>query len=419
MLKYEKPRFKLIEATEGADFFALYKRITRESIEDLPRCRPLDHSMALSLDSYVTQKLPLNELRSCLFQGGRIEVHGIYPEHSFEVLSKSQYRNLEEIRFRHNSRSKAYNFVRPRYFNAFKDGVRIIILAITPGRDYVRHYGALVRHFISTLTNHPEDVLSILRYPDAETKLTCWSGLERNFVQDGDHVVMGYVEELVTIFTRRYKLKPIHEYENEFYHSICFRFGTRRINLIGVKFSYWGDMAAKIADKVCRLGSSELIYAAKLGALTNENDLYHRIFSPSRYVTMDYLSIKSVVTKLDNNLLKTFPHLESGFHISVPTVLEEDYRQREAASLLGANTIDNEISQIAFAVHSHNQLEGTRVAFSALHFATDYLRSSEEKSLQAEHDLSTNRSARAVALKNQSISKIAELLVTYFGASHA
>ena len=86
-------------------------------------------------------------------------------------------------------------------------------------------------------------------------------------------------------------------------------------------------------------------------------------------------------------LLRRFPDLDTGLHVSVPTVLEEDYLQRRTATDLGAASIDNEISHMARAAAVYGG------DFSAAHFATDYVRSPGERNAPTSHDLASNRGA--------------------------
>jgi hypothetical protein len=123
------------------------------------------------------------------------------------------------------------------------------------------------------------------------------------------------------------------------------------------------------------------------------------------------------INDLKNSLLEFKPELTTGSHVSVPTVLEEDYQQRSITSQLHINSIDNEISQIAFAIRKHNQEQGTGISFSAVHFATDYVRQLEKVELETPFDLSNNRSKDAREGKTKMIRKISLELLHYLKES--
>src|SRR3989344_4553422 len=87
----------------------------------------------------------------------------------------------------------------------------------------------------------------------------------------------------------------------------------------------------------------------------------------------------TTIDTLQHPIHDLFPEINSGYHVSVPTVLEEDYLQRKITVELGITSIDNEISQIAFAVSRFNKEYNKNPRFFALHFATDYLRSDKKR----------------------------------------
>jgi hypothetical protein len=107
-----------------------------------------------------------------------------------------------------------------------------------------------------------------------------------------------------------------------------------------------------------------------------------------------------------NPLLARFPDLDSAAHVSVPTVIEEDYLQRNAAAAIAAASIDNEIAHMAAAIARHGRAGDREVGFSAVHFATDYVRKFDERNLNVPLNLSNNRTHVALEKKRAVIRRI-------------
>ena len=393
----------------------IYSISKKQEVEEIGSCRPYDHTMSHSVDKYVTQKLPFNLIKKHVFDLGKIEVHGIHPDALEDVANFLGYKIIKNINFKHNSSTKKFNTQRPTFHFALnKKGEKIILIATIPGRDYILHYGSLIRHYLNTLTRDHKEILSLYRYPFAENSIHYWTKLYHDLIKKDDVVILGYVAELALFFKKNTDWKIESEIENDFYHSI--RMATTRgskINLLGVKYTFWGNISAKLAYQILRLDAKEIIYCGKLGTLTSTSDLYNKIFSPSKYAIMYHDKLIGKIDTLQHPIHDLFPEINSGYHVSVPTVLEEDYLQRKITVELGITSIDNEISQIAFAVSRFNKEYNKNARFVALHFATDYLRNDKERAEKTIFDLSNNRSKIAQEKKMRMIEKIGKLLIQY------
>lgn len=393
----------------------IYSVSKKQDFSEVSSCRPYDHTMSDSIDKYVSQKLPHALIKKHIFESGKIEIHGIHPMALPEVSKFLGYKIIKNIKFTHNSSTKKFNFQRPTFSIAVnKKNENILFITTIPGRDYILHYGSLVRHYLNTLTSNHKDILSLYRYPFAERSIHYWTKLDNNLIYPDDTVIVGYVAELFTYFKKNTTWKVESEFENEFYQSL--KIVTDRglkINLLGVKYTFWGDISAKLTYQILKLGAKEIIYCGKLGALTHTSDLYKRIFSPGKYVIMYHDKVIGKIDSLQHPMHNLFPQIDSGYHVSVPTVLEEDYVQREIISELKINSIDNEISQMAFAVSKFNKEYDKDIKFIALHFATDYIRHNNERAEKTNFDLSNNRSKMAQEKKMEMIEKIGELLIKY------
>jgi hypothetical protein len=386
-----------------------YQTSYQENWQNLPHCRPFDHTMFDALDEYVAQKLPTGELYQALVDGRITEVHGIYPSHLAAAAEGLGYTSIDPVPFWSPKKvRRILNHVRPQYYRADnRRGEPVLLVAVTPGSDYVRHYAGLVRHHLFHYTSQAESMVRVIRYPEAERTLPLWTGLTDGFVADGDVVAMGYVQELGDELLSHAGATLMDDRESDYYWSrrIAMDNGPV-ISLLGVKFSFWGSIAATLCEAVCAAGADEIIYVGKLGALSTPADVYTRIFCPSRFVMMTHHQIRREVAAPPNGLLRRFPRIDSGCHISVPTVLEEDYMQRHAAGEVAAASIDNEISQMACAITDHNRRTSAAVRFTAVHFATDYVRKKSERHLHVPLNLSNNRMAVALEGKTAMLERI-------------
>jgi hypothetical protein len=395
------------------DVGSIYQFRELLNIDYIPASTATSHTMAHALEEYVHQKLPQDEILETAARGGHIEVHGIYPKH-FEFVFQEDLAagELRELQFYHRPTTRKYNVVRPRFF--VHPARNKFIMCVAPGTDYIKHYGTLMRHLLIKAESHSD--LKLIYYPIAFHTLPFWTHLYEGFVHKGDRVIIGYVEEMYTEISRALDLSPVGSASNPYLESRRFTLPSGEIiNFLGVNFSFWGNLSQVIAESICRCGASEIIYAGKLGSMTHPDSLYKNIFVPTSYYTLSHKNIVNSVSNLRNRLVEMNPDLDSGVHVSVPTVLEEDYIQRDLAGTLKASSIDNEISQIAFGISNFNITNGTDISFSSFHFASDYVRKSSERDLKTEYDLSNNRSPSALTLKDQTIKKWTSYLISYLG----
>lgn len=384
----------------------IYDEAQEEDWARLPHCRPLDHTMFDALDEYVAQKLPTSALYQALIDGVPIEVHGIYPGHLPAIAPRLGITELVPVPFTPQRADKRLNFVRPSYFRGRRGARELLIVAVTPGREYLLHYAGLIRHFLYHHTSRAQEHVRIIRYPEAERSLTGWTDLSR-FVRPTDTVLVGYVDEIAAILEEDGFSRGEDGIENLYYVSRRYRRPSGRdINLIGVKFSFWAGIAGCLAAGFCNAGAAEIIYCGKLGSLESPEDVYGRIFCPSRYFLMEHHRLMAEIEPPPNPLLARFPDLDTAAHVSVPTVIEEDYLQRNAAAAIAAASIDNEIAHMAAAIARHGRAGDRAVGFSAVHFATDYVRKFDERNLNVPLNLSNNRTHVALEKKRAVIRRI-------------
>lgn len=402
---------------EAFDVPTLYSVHAAQQWRHVPVSRPLDHTMYRAIDAYVDDKIPATVINNVLERGGWIEVHGVYPTHLAALGATLGLHNIREADGDRKPTTKRFNRIRPGFFLADRAGRGpVLVCATIPGIDYFHHYASMLRHYALSLTSRAEESIHLIRYPSAERSLPSWTGLGQTLVKPGDRVVIGYVEALENQLSGRDGIELLGQESTQFYESTRFRLRNGSvINLLGVRFCFWGSICHHIAYRICSLGCSELLYLGKLGALTGPEDIYQRIFCPSHFILLDHDQVVYVTTSPKNGLLGRYPALDSGCHVSVPTVLEEDYAQRRIAMDRRANSIDNEISQVARAVFLYNSgSQGGAVAFSALHLATDYIRHPDERDLEVPFDLGNDKSDRAREKKALVLHRIIdEYLIPY------
>lgn len=410
-LHRSQPRFIPTELTIPN----LYSSCRRLPLHHIPVRSPEDHTMVDSLDLYAEQKLPVAALDEVAKQNGKFEIHGVYPSHFDSVFrSIESDHGWEEVPFYHKPTTRKYNTVRPRFFVNQRKSRFVICLA--PGSDYIQHYGSIVRHF--SFRRGYNITPELYYYPVAFESLHLWTQLGRSFVRPGDRVLIGYVEEMHASIVEALKLRPLTTAASPYYESRRYALPAGgSLAFLGVNFSFWGNLAQALVQSICMNSPAEVIYVGKLGSLTHAESLYKDLFIPSSYFTLSHTRIMDHVEGLRNGLLEFRPSLDTGAHVSVPTVMEEDFQQRAVAAKLGANSIDNEISQMARAVQDANIITGRSTMFSSFHFATDLVRSIDQRFIKTSHDLSNNRDHLALSKKEFILRRQSEHLIDYFGAT--
>ncbi|MEV7010663.1 hypothetical protein [Streptosporangium sp. NPDC051022] len=390
------------------DIAARYAHAVEVSREDLPTTTHAMHTMGSAVDSYAAQRVPGRLLDNLARIGGSIEIHAIMPGHMPVVMPDGKLLNRGH-RF---GTDKHYNVVRPQVFRRPDDGGRRIVMAVPPGTDYLLHYASLVAHYLRS-QGHPSCVLRrVVRYPDAEDSIADWTGLGK-LIEPGDRVLMGYVRELVQRMVDD-GATVLDKAGNDFYGTVTVALpGGQRVRALGVRYSFWGCISGRLAVACQRAGAAEVVYAGKLGTLTAPEDIYHKVFLPSSYLNYGHPEPwLSTAQAPVNGLLVRYPELDSGVHMSVGTVLEEDIEQRRYAEAFNTTSIDNEIAQMARALTADPGSH--RAAFSALHFATDYLLRQGEREHRTVFNLTNHRTRRALQGKRVMLNRVAALLQRYY-----
>jgi hypothetical protein len=391
-----------------------YDSFVPVDLDVIPQTRPLDHTMYEALDAYVAGKVPETDINQVLADGGGVYVLGVFPADAESVLAHYGFADLRPLRWDYAVTTKSWNWIRPTFYvgTVKKSRERVVVCCVVPGIDYLLHYASMLRHYVATRTVRP--AVRAARFPTAEARIELWSGMPDDLIRAGDRVVLGYVDELAELLQVE-PANPRMDSEHFGVARVDPGQGLPAVAFVGVAFSFWGSISREVAVRLCAQGASEIIYAAKLGALSSPDDLYERIFVPDEFTRLEGAAIRELVSPTPpNGLLALYPDMSSGGHVSIPTVLEEDYGQRSLAATLRAQSIDNEIAHMAGAVSQHNVRTNSTVRFTAIHFATDYLRAKEESMLRTTHDLAIDK-ADAREARSRILARIAIVLGPYLG----
>ncbi len=377
---------------------------------DMPVVSSENHTMSSALDDYVTQKLPVDALLQTINYNFNIEIHGVFPDYFEKNFLFLGFSSIELIDFKVNKIEKEINFLRPCFYRCTNvQGESVLVVAVLPSSDYLQHYTSMIQYFVQANNSDYNRLLSF-RYPYFEKRLLSLTSFDDLNVSIKGVLIMGYVNQLAKQFENDKNCFCLEKKENDYYTVYKYLVDQCVVTLLAVKYSFWGNASANIIkDLIDNHDISEIIYFAKLGCLDDPKNIYSKIYCPSHYYVFNHDQIVHDQFTVRNNFLNYHSYLDTGSHLSVSTILEEDYTMRNKATELSINSIDNEISQMAWIVKNAKQ----SISFTALHFATDYIRRPEESSLFVDYDLSNNRTEKAVLAKKKMQHKIMKLIINY------
>lgn len=373
-------------------------RTGKISLNIIPVSYSLEHTMSHSLEQYVEQKLPEDLLEHVAANRIPIRVEN----HAGTDFSA----DLIDFSYRHTRR--VVNSFRPTWHTHIdEEHKESVVLRIPSGYDYIRHFSSLVLHYLKARISCPQDLMTIDYDLLNDRRYPALTGLNTLDIKPGAQVVIGCCDLLI-----EYMKDQVFSFEeNDFY--ACWK-AQNNVIFLGCKFSFWGRLSGSIARFLCeQFQPSEIIYFGKLGTLTAPADIYQEIFTPSHYQMFSGLTQLGPTIKMENSFTAFNPSHRRGIHASVPTIMEETFSQRQRLAMNGVESIDNEISFIAREIHRFNTRTGSRVRYSPIHYATDYLRDMHDWSLQVRHDLARGRSPSSLHKKKIIISRIAGIIKNY------
>lgn len=371
-----------------------------------------EHSMTQALPYYVHQKIPISLIKQAIDDNYSIEIVESSPAAIQIYLSKISSK-FEKIDVTYEKKTdKEENFKRPVYYK--NDEEKILVLVVIPGEDYLKQYTALVSYYLKTdLGKNPDEFVRIITFPLLEKYLSSWTNLDEKFVKPNDTVIIGNVSNFFNYLKAKGELHQIiDESENCFYKSTRVKLGNRTVNFLRVKNSFWGNMSSKLVNKILTLGATEIIYMSKIATLNDPSDIYTKIYSPTKFLIFQDKQVE-VIDRVVNPLVKKIPKLDSGTHISLSTVMEQDFKTAAIVHTF-ASSLDLEVSKIAKVISEYNQRYNAEITFIPIHWATDYIRTKEEANLDTGFDLANGDSKCAKKKKSIILEEIYQLLLTYF-----
>lgn len=347
------------------------------------------------LQTYVTNTKFFDEQSQLLLEAisnkWKIEVHGCYESFAGTLFKHLDYRVERGPISRQFPQKKRYNYRRPVMYCCKNRLDELVLVLLTfPSKEYVEQFAQIVATYCSIqgqrLGGNPESTITRYHYKEMEDQVPDWTGLREALEVDkllpgGSHVILGEVDPIEQVLQ-----------DNDFSQPVSIPFGidfnyelrgfpskdkTRRIYTLAVGFSFWGTASGLIARSlVVDGGARHIIYVAKAGTTISSKNI-HEPFCPDKYLLLKgdggpwdvaQCSVPSPIRDR-TGLVRD---IQTGAHITVPTVMGETTEQHEQIKRYGAVTVDNEISHMAFAIHRLND-SGFDAEFTALHFITDYL----------------------------------------------
>ena len=389
------------------------KTVSASQILNFPIVRHDEHSMANALPVYVCQKIPCSLIKEAVDRGSTIEILGSPPPLLHFCSSHVSDFELDEITVNYDKKvGKKENFRRPSFYYK-TGGERVLVMSVMAGEDYIKQFAALVSHYVKFgLGKNPDDIVRVTRFPLLEENLGLWTHLDNSFVKPNDTVLIGNVSDFYDYLQEgKFLSLPVEESENFYYKATRVKLGHRTLCFLRVKYSFWGNMSANLVTTMLDLGASEIIYMSKIATLDDPGHIYKKIYSPTQFAVLRDKKIE-MIDHVFNPLVDKFPELDSGIHLSLSTVMEQDFETAALARSV-ATSLDLEVSNIAQAISEYNAQNEREVIFTPVHWVTDYIRTREEAHLDTGFDLTNGNTDAGKVRKQNILTRIYDVVAAY------
>lgn len=287
---------------------------------------------------------------------------------------------------------KPFNWQRPTTILSHDGGLE---LCCFPGKDYVRHYAAIVATYLSLQGRDP----SIVRYIEPSFKDCMAPLLCSNLLQLGqvDIAVLGYVHGLKDLvgpgewvggrsdelFAWKARILP----------------NGLKVAFIGCRVSFWGDIAGNLVRALQDVnGVKAVLYIGKLGTLRPQHTPNYIL------ATGDTSIVHGAVLKWQNPLAlidTTDPTIVHGRHCTLSSVLDETRSWLDEHKHI-CDWVDPEIGHMALA-----SVAGS-TQFGYLHIVSDNL------AKKYVHDLSNERQVQVLKDRKTMVAKIEAVVEKFF-----
>lgn len=280
----------------------------------------------------------------------------------------------------YEKRDKMFNWQRP---TAEINGEDLYIKCF-PGRDYVRHYAALIATYLAIHQREWRHVRYIL--PD---ETVCWKALTSSNLMQlpcGEVAILGYGLDVLIDSD-----KCIWEGEGNF-SWIPKDIGNKKVVFIGCRHSYWADVAGRIVTLLANKGFKRIIYVGKLGALQPN------LIPNETLATGNSSIVDGEIVHWNNcfDFAKSDPKIAFGEHYSCPSIIFET--KEWMAKNRNYAFVDPEIGHMAKAAISES------IDFSYLHIISDNL------SKRYKEDLSNERAGNIKERRSELLKKVKALI---------
>jgi len=283
-------------------------------------------------------------------------------------------------------------------------------VAVFPSRQYVDQIAQLIQAILDNLevVNHRSygGEVTTWHFSEIERTIPEWTGFHtaiKPYVRHGDVVAIGNIEFFLPGLEDA-GFQGTNVGWTDFGLNDMFAVKTlvdeashARIILVGVRECFWGEAAAQYARSLIEAGARHILYGSKAASLVKA-DTVHEVIAPRSFLTITSDYTTGVNPELEHkisfsgahqaelaHMLDMFGIHQGGLSVTVPTVVGEDIRQREAYDFQNPTCMDCENGHIAQVIHDHNeQISGFSstlqhgVKFVPVHFITDYIYRSGE-----------------------------------------
>jgi hypothetical protein len=393
----------------------LYNEREELPLSMFPFVSSSEHTKGTLLDEYIKDKVSSTILDEIIKNQTKLEIHGIYDGHIKIIRKKLGWDKIEDMGPIKQEIEKPLGFKSryPRFYKVSKNSEEFFVLSVFPGKEYIIHIASLIKNYIERNKNGLSDkILRVFRYPVAEQKVYSWSGIEDSkIIKDGDIILIGYY---IVPYLYKYEIKLYGIYPKKpglFRWIILKNKLGHRILFFGFTYNYWGSIIGRICEGFLKDGASLIIHIANLGSCREPEDIIRSeesVFMPMFFTKIEGASVIFAKNPW-NPLLELYENYNSGIHTCVNSLLEEVYEPfRKIVTRMGITSVNCEAFHI---VHAVEESKKTKVGFSGIYYASDYVRKKKEKELKFPYDLINKEQQHLIRQKTLPI--LAELVAEY------
>jgi hypothetical protein len=343
-----------------------------------------------------------------------VRVIGALREHLEELTQSLGYRLVGDDVMHHRRDEKIFNNKRSSlcFVNSISENNPATELWVItfPSRQYVDQIAQLIQAIFDdleiTIYKKYKGEVTVWHFPEIEESLTKWTGFDssiKSYVRHGDVIAIGNIEFFLPGLSDA-GFKPTTPDWIDF--GINHIFGIRifvneassaRIVLVGIRECFWGEASAYYVKSLIAAGARHILYGSKAASLIKV-DSVHEIIAPKSFLTITSEMSSKINPEPEHNvtfsgayqtelnlILSMFGIHQGGLSVTVPTVIGEDHKQREAYEFQNPTCMDCENGHIAKVVQDFNDAISrsspslrNAIKFIPVHFITDYIYRSDE-----------------------------------------